>query len=54
MSEKDKDKDKEKFWNLLIYKIYATNKEMEEMFPIFGLVSILCIFAFAIFIILTY
>jgi hypothetical protein len=28
-----KDEDKERFWNLVIYKMYVTNKEMELIFP---------------------
>lgn len=27
------EKDDERFWNLMIYKVWATDKEMEEMGP---------------------
>ena len=37
--------DDERFWNFLVYKIWATDKEMEEMAPtlliVFGLAVII-------------
>lgn len=42
MSWKGDDED-QKFWNFMIFKIYATDKEMDEMMPVLGVIAIVCL-----------
>lgn len=30
--------DEQRFWNLCVFKIYATDKEIEEMTPVLGVI----------------
>ncbi len=30
----NRDEESQKLWNLLVFKVYATDKEMDEMFPV--------------------
>jgi hypothetical protein len=45
MSNKD---DNERFWNFLVYKIYATDAEMSEMAPTFVVIFLLALIGFGI------
>lgn len=37
------DEDSQRWWNLMIYKMYATDKEIDEMMPVFGVIFLLAI-----------
>jgi|688.fasta_scaffold182682_2 hypothetical protein len=37
------DKDSQRFWNLIVFKMYATDDEIEDMMPIFGIIILLVI-----------
>lgn len=37
--------DEERFWNLMLLKIYATDKEIEEMAPAFGVLFVIILIA---------
>lgn len=37
------DEDDERFWNFMIYKVWATDKEMEEMDPMYYGIAIIII-----------
>lgn len=44
--------DDQRFWNLVVFKVYATDKEMEEIIPLIlgiGLVVGIIIFLFWLF-----
>lgn len=43
------DDDKERFWNLVMFKIWATDKELEDMMPIAVVIILLAIGAVLLF-----
>ena len=36
-------KDSERLWNLMVFKMYATDEEIAEMMPVFGVIILLVI-----------
>jgi hypothetical protein len=35
--------DDERFWNFVMFKFYGTDKELDEVAPVFGIILLLCI-----------